>query len=71
VSFMGLDSFDEVRCGFEFGADRPAFYPPVGAEVSKRHNKHNSVFSIASISSYGSVIDSGNVHPFGYANGTS
>lgn len=66
VSFLGFDSFDEVRRGFEFGADRPAFYPPPDMS-SGQYNKHDSMFSIASISSYGSVIDSGDVDPFGYA----
>jgi serine/arginine repetitive matrix protein 2 len=67
-SFAGLDSFDEVRRGFEFGPNRPAFYPPPGAEVCRNHNKHDSIFSVASISSYGSVIDPGDIDPFGYAN---
>lgn len=66
VSFLGFDSFDEVRRGFEFGQDRPAFYPP--PNTSRSHNKHDSMFSITSISSYGSVIDSGNQDPFGYSN---
>ena len=28
LSFVGFDSFDEVRRGFEFGSDRAPFYPP-------------------------------------------
>ena len=64
-SFAGLDSFDEVRRGFEFGPNRPAFYPPIGS--SRQHNKHDSVFSIASVSSFGSVIDNGAPDPFGYS----
>lgn len=28
ISFEGFSSFDEVRRGFEFSHDRPAFYPP-------------------------------------------
>jgi hypothetical protein len=65
TSFAGLDSFDEVRRGFEFGPNRPAFYPPVS--FSREHNKHDSIFSIASVSSYGSVIDNGAPDPFGYS----
>ena len=64
ASFVGLDSFDEVRRGFEFGPNRPAFYPPV--DFSGKHNKHDSVFSVASVSSFGSVIDNGAPDPFGY-----
>ena len=65
TSFAGLDSFDEVRRGFEFGPNRPVFYPPVSS--SRQHNKHDSMFSIASVSSFGSVIDNGAPDPFGYA----
>ena len=65
TTFAGFDSFDEVRRGFEFGPNRPAFYPPVS--FSREHNKHDSIFSIASVSSYGSVIDNGAPDPFGYS----
>jgi serine/arginine repetitive matrix protein 2 len=65
TSFAGFDSFDEVRRGFEFGPNRPAFYPPVS--FSRKHNKHDSMFSVASVSSFGSVIDNGAPDPFGYA----
>jgi serine/arginine repetitive matrix protein 2 len=65
TSFAGLDSFDEVRRGFEFGPNRPVFYPPVS--FSSKHNKHDSMFSVASVSSFGSVIDNGAPDPFGYA----
>ena len=65
ASFVGFDSFDEVRRGFEFGPNRPAFYPPVS--FSRVHNKHDSLLSIASVSSYGSVIDNGAPDPFGYS----
>ncbi|KAF8878425.1 hypothetical protein BD779DRAFT_1663807 [Infundibulicybe gibba] len=57
VSFSGFDSFDEVRRGFEFSINRPAFYPPL---------KHESVFSIASVSSYGRVVNAGSADPFDY-----
>lgn len=65
MGFAGFDSFDEVRRGFEFGPNRPAFYPPVS--FSREHNKHDSIFSIASVSSFGSVIDNGAPDPFGYS----
>ena len=65
TSFTGFDSFDEVRRGFEFGPNRPVFYPPVS--LSRNHNKHDSMFSVASVSSFGSVIDNGAPDPFGYA----
>jgi len=68
ASFAGFDSFDEVRRGFEFGPNRPAFYPPVS--FSREHNKHDSIFSIASVSSYGSVVDNGAPDPFGYSRHT-
>lgn len=65
ISFAGFDSFDEVRRGFEFGPNRPAFYPPVS--FSREPNKRDSIFSIASVSSYGSVINDGAPDPFGYS----
>ncbi|PSS31100.1 hypothetical protein PHLCEN_2v2356 [Hermanssonia centrifuga] len=67
ASFTGFDSFDEVRRGFEFGPNRPAFYPPPGATSNRgSHNRNASIFSIASVSSYGAVIHSGSIDPFGY-----
>ena len=65
TTFAGFDSFDEVRRGFEFGPNRPVFYPPVN--FSHKHDKHDSIFSVASVSSFGSVIDNGAPDPFGYA----
>ena len=65
TSFAGLDSFDEVRRGFEFGPNRPVFYPPDSS--SHKHNNHDSIFSVASVSSFGSVINNGTSDPFGYA----
>ena len=67
VSFTGFDSFDEVRRGFEFGPNRPAFYPPPNAVFRPAHNRDMSVFSIASVSSYGATVNSGTQDPFGYA----
>ncbi|KAH9487444.1 hypothetical protein JR316_0001520 [Psilocybe cubensis] len=84
ISFEGFSSFDEVRRGFEFHNERPAFYPPAGntsssysrstsaaasaavAAASRRapHARHESVFSIASVSSFGHVINPGSADPF-------
>ncbi|KAI0746236.1 hypothetical protein C8Q80DRAFT_1271161 [Daedaleopsis nitida] len=69
VSFTGFDSFDEVRRGFEFGPNRPGFYPPPDAVFRPAHARDMSVFSIASVSSYGDVVHSGAPDPFGYAHG--
>lgn len=65
VSFAGFDSFAEIRRGFEFGQDRPAFYPPPAA-TRRRHGKQESMFSIASVSSYGRVINPGSTDPFDF-----
>jgi serine/arginine repetitive matrix protein 2 len=65
LSFSGFDSFAEIRRGFEFNDSRPAFYPPPGT-ASDRDRKHNSVYSIASVSSYGNVLHSGSADPFDY-----
>ena len=40
TSFAGLESFDEVRRGFEFGQNRSVFYPPVS--LFHKHNNHDS-----------------------------
>lgn len=65
ASFAGFESFEEVRRGFEF-ANRPAFYPPPGAQARRSHFRNESLFSIASISSYGDVLNPGEPDPFGY-----
>lgn len=65
ASFVGFESFEEVRRGFEF-ANRPAFYPPPGAQARRSHFRDESLFSIASISSYGDVLNAGVPDPFGY-----
>ncbi|TBU22804.1 hypothetical protein BD311DRAFT_822465 [Dichomitus squalens] len=67
ASFTGFESFDEVRRGFEFGPNRPAFYPPSQAVFRPQHGRDMSVFSIASVSSYGAVVNDGTQDPFGYA----
>ena len=66
ISFVGLESFDEVRRGFEFTGDR-SFYPPP-ARTTRRppHVREDSVFSIASVSSYGRVVNNGVSDPFDY-----
>ncbi|KAJ7058075.1 hypothetical protein C8F01DRAFT_1149410 [Mycena amicta] len=68
ISFTGFDSFDEVRRGFEFHPNRPTFYPPPAATRNTRayHGQHDSVFSIASVSSYGHVTNPGINDPFEY-----
>ncbi|KAL6299475.1 hypothetical protein BKA93DRAFT_870647 [Sparassis latifolia] len=66
ASFVGFDSFDEIRRGFEFGPDRPTFYPPPGAVSRPTHGRGESVFSIASVSSYGAALNSGALDPFGF-----
>ncbi|KAF5333934.1 hypothetical protein D9758_018161 [Tetrapyrgos nigripes] len=67
-SFTGFDSFDEVRRGFEFHDYRPGFYPPPTSNNRRNnvHNRHESTFSIASISSYGHVLNPGIPDPFDY-----
>ncbi|EPQ51625.1 hypothetical protein GLOTRDRAFT_117955 [Gloeophyllum trabeum ATCC 11539] len=67
VSFDGFDSFDEIRRGFEFHPNnRPAFYPPPQATYRRGHARDESLFSIASVSSYGVVLNSGAQDPFEY-----
>ncbi|KAF9235707.1 hypothetical protein BU15DRAFT_89481 [Melanogaster broomeanus] len=66
LSFAGFDSFAEVRRGFEFTDDRPGFYPPHGATYNMQHGRHESVFSIASVSSYGHILHGGSADPFDY-----
>ncbi|KAK0475256.1 hypothetical protein IW261DRAFT_1422569 [Armillaria novae-zelandiae] len=64
-SFTGLDTFEEVRRGFEFPDNRPTFYPPSTAAHS-RHNRQESAMSFASVSSYGRIANPGVVDPFNY-----
>lgn len=71
VSFAGLDSYEQVRRGFEFNDQRPNWYPGPGAQAATARGPvhryvRNSVFSIASVSSYGRVIRDGAVDPFDY-----
>ncbi|KAJ7436308.1 hypothetical protein B0H11DRAFT_2364947 [Mycena galericulata] len=65
ISFTGLESFDEARRGFEFHNNRPAFYPPSAATNRPvTHAQQDSLFSIASVSSYGHVTNPGINDPF-------
>ncbi|KAJ7088519.1 hypothetical protein B0H15DRAFT_841620 [Mycena belliarum] len=67
ISFTGFDSFEEVRRGFEFHNNRPAFYPPPVANNRRApHARQDSLFSIASVSSYGHVTNPGITDPFEY-----
>ena len=66
TSFSGMSSFGAVRTKFEFGHQRPAFFPPTFEAVTS-HARHDSMFSIASVSSYGELINNGLNDPFNYA----
>ena len=66
-SFDGLDSFEEVRRGFEFNSQRPGFYPPPAAgNIRADCRVRDSIMSIASVSSYGRVINPGIPDPFDF-----
>ena len=65
TSFSGMSSFGAVRTKFEFGPQRPAYFEPT-FEPSMSHARHESMFSIASMSSYGEVINNGSHDPFNY-----
>jgi serine/arginine repetitive matrix protein 2 len=67
VIFAGFESFEEVRRGFEFNNNRPAFYPPSGATWRDTHGRQGSLFSIASVSSYGRVTNPGSTDTFDYS----
>ena len=66
ISFKGLESFDEIRRGFEFVENRPAFYPPSSFNQRCNQPPRDSMMSIASVSSYGMVINPGVKDPFDY-----
>ena len=66
ISFKGLESFDEIRRGFEFVENRPAFYPPPSFNNRCNQMPRDSMISIASVSSYGMVINPGVKDPFDY-----
>ncbi|OAX36494.1 hypothetical protein K503DRAFT_295848 [Rhizopogon vinicolor AM-OR11-026] len=64
LSFAGFGPCTEARRGFEFHDNRPNFYPPPGAISCAQRGKHEFMFSIASILSYGQVINDGSMVPF-------
>ena len=66
TSFKGLESFDEIRRGFEFVENRPTFYPPPSFNHRRNQMPRDSMISIASVSSYGHVINPGVKDPFDY-----
>jgi len=66
ISFKGLETFDEIRRGFEFAGSRPAFYPPSSFDQQRNQLPRDSMISIASVSSYGMVINPGIKDPFDY-----
>ncbi|KAI0300079.1 hypothetical protein B0F90DRAFT_1817688 [Multifurca ochricompacta] len=66
TSFKGLESFDEIRRGFEFVEDRPTFYPPPTVNNQRSQWPRDSMISIASVSSYGIVTNPGLRDPFDY-----
>ncbi|KAF8119961.1 hypothetical protein EV363DRAFT_1486441 [Boletus edulis] len=66
LSFAGFDSFAEIRRGFEFHDSRPGFYPLPATMSAGQQRKHESIQSIASVSSYGNVLHGGSADPFDY-----
>jgi serine/arginine repetitive matrix protein 2 len=65
VSFSGFESFSQIRAKFEFMNEQSNYFPEI--DLSKKsHSKHESVFSIASVSSYGQVLSGGARDPFNY-----
>ncbi|KAI0247397.1 hypothetical protein BJV78DRAFT_1339302 [Lactifluus subvellereus] len=66
ISFKGFESFDEIRRGFEFVENRPTFYPPPSFNNRRNQQQRDSMISIASVSSYGIVINPGLKDPFDY-----
>jgi hypothetical protein len=66
TSFGGLESFDEIHHGFAFVENRPTFYPPRSSIHRHDSLRRDSILSIASVSSYGFVINPGVKGPFEY-----
>jgi serine/arginine repetitive matrix protein 2 len=66
TSFKGFESFDEIRRGFEFAESRPSFYPPPSFNNRRNQQQRDSMISIASVSSYGIIINPGLKDPFDY-----
>jgi serine/arginine repetitive matrix protein 2 len=65
VSFTGFESFAEIRTKFEFLNETSDYSPDIDTS-RKKHVRQESVFSIASVSSYGQVVSGGLRDPFGY-----
>ena len=65
TSFSGMSSFGAVRTKFEFAPQRPAYFEP-SFQLATSHMRHGSMASIASMSSYGEVINNGVKDPFKY-----
>jgi len=51
ISFAGFETFDEVQRGFEFSRDHH--------NRRGMHHREESAFSIASVSTYGRVVNNG------------
>ncbi|KAL1948879.1 hypothetical protein VTO73DRAFT_10685 [Trametes versicolor] len=68
-----VPSAELLELGFEFGPNRPAFWLPKDAVFRPVHRQHESLYGIASISSYAMVLKNGSQGPFpsAYANGLS
>ncbi|KAJ7585387.1 hypothetical protein C8J56DRAFT_122743 [Mycena floridula] len=64
LSFVGFNSFEEVRCGFECHESRAPFYLPTAQRMN--HGRQESMFRIASISSFGHVMNPGVPDPLEY-----
>ena len=65
ISSASSDSFNKIHLGFDFGPNGLAFYPHISFFCE--HNKHEFAFSIALVSSFGSVINNDIPDPFGYS----
>ena len=71
VSFAGLDSFEDIRRGFEFGPNRPMFYPPPGAMNASGsgsgsgNSSWNSNNSFAAHKKFESIYSVASVSSFG------
>jgi len=67
LSFDGMDSFEEVRRGFEFPDNRAPYYPPPAANARRGyHGRQESAMSFASVSSYGHLVNPGIPDPFDF-----
>ena len=60
----GVDSSNSNS--FSFGSANYSYVPAVNSRRTAPHKRHESAFSIASVSSYGHVINPGSTDPFDY-----